>query len=65
MHPSAYLLPKTFHSTPAQHRTDTEDALAVVQRPGRPDLIIITTCNPDWPEKKKEKTSTLIGAWQA
>lgn len=44
------LLPVSFHGSPLKQRKDTEDALSVVQRLGRPHLMITTTCNPDWPE---------------
>lgn len=44
------LLPATFHGSPVKRRKDTEDALAVVNRKGKPHLLITVTCNPDWPE---------------
>lgn len=44
------LLPTIFHGSPAERRADEEDALAVVQRLGRPHQMITITCNPDWPE---------------
>ena len=30
------------------------DAMALVQRFGKPDLFLIMTCNPNWPEIKEE-----------
>lgn len=44
------LLPATFHGSPMKRKRDTEDALAVVNRRGRPHLMITVTCNPLWPE---------------
>ena len=44
------LLPVSFHSYPAKRKHDTEDALAVVNKKGKPHLMITMTCNPLWPE---------------
>ena len=44
------LLPVSFHGPPAKRKHDTEDALAVVNRKGKPHLMITMTCNPLWPE---------------
>ena len=44
------LLPATFHGSPLKRKQDAEDALAVVNRRGRPHLMITITCNPLWPE---------------
>ena len=44
------LLPVSFHGSPAKRKDDTEDALAVVNRKGKPHFMITMTCNPLWPE---------------
>ena len=44
------LLPASFHGSPLKRKQDTEDALAIVNRRGRPQLFITITCNPEWPE---------------
>ena len=44
------LLPASFHGSPLKRTHDTEDALAIVNRRGRPQLFITITCNPEWPE---------------
>ena len=45
------LLPASFHGSPAKKKKDTEDALlAIVNRRGRPHIMITMTCNPEWPE---------------
>ena len=44
------LVPVSFHGSPAKRKNDTEDALAVVNRKGKPHLMITMTCNPLWPE---------------
>lgn len=44
------LLPATFHGSPLKRKSDTEDALSIVNRRGRPQLFITITCNPGWPE---------------
>ena len=43
------LLPTTFHGSPAKSRKDAEDGLAIVQRLGRPSVMITITCNPKDP----------------
>ena len=44
------LLPASFHGSPAKRKKDIEDALAVVNRRGKPHLMITVTCNPERPE---------------
>ena len=44
------LLAASFHGSPLKRKHDTEDALAIVNRRGRPQLFITITCNPEWPE---------------
>ena len=43
------LLPASFHGSPLKRKQDTEDALAIVNRRGRPQLFITITCNLEWP----------------
>ena len=45
------ILPTSHPGSPAKRKSDTEDALAVVNRKGRPHLIITVTMNANWPEK--------------
>ena len=42
------LLPASFHGSPAKRKNDTEDALVVVDRRGKPHLMITVTCIPEW-----------------
>ena len=44
------LLPVTLHGPPTKRKHDTEDALAVVNRKGKPHLMITMTCKPFRPE---------------
>lgn len=44
------LLPASFHGSPFKRKHDTEDALVIVNRRGRPQLFLTITCNPLWPE---------------
>lgn len=48
--PPGKLLPASFHASPTKRKNDTEDALAIVNRLGKPHLMITVTCNPEWPE---------------
>ncbi|CAM9838923.1 unnamed protein product, partial [Ectocarpus sp. 4 AP-2014] len=42
--------PVGFHGSPLKRKSDTEDALSIVNRRGRPQVFIAITCNPLWPE---------------
>ena len=42
-------LPASFHGSPMELKKDPENALAVVNRRGKPHLMITATCNPEWP----------------
>ena len=42
--------PASYHASPMKRKKDTQDALAIVKRRGKPHLIITVTCNPEWPE---------------
>ena len=44
------LLPTNFYGFCLKRKNDTEDAFAVVNRRGRPQLFLIITYNPLWPE---------------
>lgn len=46
------VLPASHPSSPAKRKSDTEDALAITNRLGRPHLFITVTMNADWPEIK-------------
>ncbi|XP_019235659.1 PREDICTED: uncharacterized protein LOC109215991 [Nicotiana attenuata] len=51
-------LPVTFIGGPRDMRRRYMDAIALVQRFGKPDLFITMTCNPSWPEIKQHLLST-------
>ena len=44
------LLPASHPGSPAKRKSDTEDALCIVNRRGRPHLFITVTFNADWKE---------------
>lgn len=47
------ILPPSFLGGPRDMKRRYLNALALVQRYGKPDLFITMTCNPNWPEIKK------------
>lgn len=46
------ILPSGFTGSPRYMHGAFQDAMAIVQTYGKPDLFITMTCNPDWPEVK-------------
>ena len=44
------ILPASHPGSPAKRKSDTEDALAIVNRKGRPQIFITVTMNANWPE---------------
>ena len=44
------ILPASHPGSPAQRKSDTEDALVIVNRKGRPRLFMTVTMNANWPE---------------
>ena len=44
------ILPASHAGSPAKRKSDTEDALAIMNRKGRPHLFITATMNAKWPE---------------
>ncbi|XP_012837726.1 PREDICTED: uncharacterized protein LOC105958267 [Erythranthe guttata] len=48
------VLPPSFIGGPRDMRRRYLDALALVQKFGKPDLFITMTCNPDWSEIKEK-----------
>ena len=44
------ILPASNPGSPAKRKSDTEDALAIVNRKGRPHLFMTVTMNANWPE---------------
>ncbi|XP_028097227.1 uncharacterized protein LOC114297068 [Camellia sinensis] len=48
------ILPPSFISNPRDLRRRYVDAMALVQRFGKPDIFLTMTCNPTWPEIKAE-----------
>ncbi|XP_074299985.1 uncharacterized protein LOC141631181 [Silene latifolia] len=48
------ILPPSFLGGPRDMRRRYLNAMALVQKYGKPDLFITMTCNPNWPEIKAE-----------
>ncbi|XP_074271044.1 uncharacterized protein LOC141594965 [Silene latifolia] len=48
------VLPPSFLGGPRDMRKKYLNAMALVQKYGKPDLFITMTCNPNWPEIKAE-----------
>ncbi|KAL6140312.1 hypothetical protein ACLB2K_058612 [Fragaria x ananassa] len=48
------ILPSSFIGSPRDMYQRYQDAMALVQKYGRPDLFITMTCNPNWEEVKSE-----------
>ena len=44
------ILPPSFSGSPRELRQCYLDAMAIVQRFGKPDLFVTMTANPSWPE---------------
>ncbi|XP_057247377.1 uncharacterized protein LOC125492930 [Beta vulgaris subsp. vulgaris] len=49
-----FILPPSFIGGPRDMRRRYLDAMALVRRYGKPDFFITMTCNPQWPEIKRE-----------
>ncbi|XP_027181781.1 uncharacterized protein LOC113780165 [Coffea eugenioides] len=47
------ILPASFIGGPRDTRRRYMDAMALVQRYGKPDIFLTVTCNPSWPEIKQ------------
>ena len=52
------LLPASFIGGPRDMKKRYMDAMALVQKFGRPDLFLTMTCNPSWPEIKENMLPT-------
>ncbi|KAL5556293.1 hypothetical protein UlMin_038529 [Ulmus minor] len=48
------ILPSSFIGGPRDMQKRYMDAMALVQRFGKPDIFLTITCNPNWPEIKQE-----------
>ena len=48
------ILPSSFIGGPRDMQKRYMDAMALVQRYGKPDIFLKITCNPNWPEIKQE-----------
>ncbi|XP_024190810.1 uncharacterized protein LOC112194807 isoform X4 [Rosa chinensis] len=48
------ILPSSFIGSPRDMYQRYQDAMALVQKYGRPDLFITMTCNPNWEEVRNE-----------
>ena len=44
------ILPSTFINSPRNMQQNYQDAMAMVNKFGKPDLFVTFTCNPKWPE---------------
>lgn len=49
-----FVLPQSFTCGPRDMLRRYLDAMALVQRYGKPDIFLTITCNPNWPEIKQE-----------
>ncbi|XP_015078482.2 uncharacterized protein LOC107022360 [Solanum pennellii] len=52
------ILPPSFTGGPRDMRRRYMDAIALVQRFGKPDIFLTITCNPSWPEIAEKLIST-------
>ncbi|XP_049361968.1 uncharacterized protein LOC125826651 [Solanum verrucosum] len=52
------ILPLSFTGGPRDMRRRYMDAIALVQRFGKPDIFLTITCNPSWPEIEEKLIST-------
>ena len=48
------ILPSSFINSPRNMQQNYQDAMAIVNKFGKPDLFITFTCNPKWPEIANE-----------
>ena len=48
------ILPSSFINSPRNMQQNYQDAMAIVNKFGKPDLFITFTCNPKWPEITNE-----------
>jgi hypothetical protein len=48
------VMPSSFIGGPCDMRRRYMDAIALVQRFGKPDIFLTMTCNPKWDEIKRE-----------
>lgn len=44
------VLPSSFEGSPRNMAQRYQDAMAIVQKYGKPDIFLTMTCNPQWPE---------------
>ncbi|XP_058802130.1 uncharacterized protein LOC131670496 [Phymastichus coffea] len=44
------ILPSTFTGSPRYMQQCYQDAMAIVNETGKPDIFLTMTCNPNWPE---------------
>ncbi|CAF3050326.1 unnamed protein product [Rotaria sp. Silwood2] len=48
------ILPSSFHGSPRAMQQNYQDAMAIVQKYGKPDLFITFICNPTWIEIEEQ-----------
>ena len=44
------ILPSTLIGSPRNKQQCYQDAMAIVNEKGKPDIFLTMTCNPNWPE---------------
>ncbi|CAA2992123.1 uncharacterized protein LOC111388318 isoform X1 [Olea europaea var. sylvestris] len=49
------ILPSSFTGGPRDNKKRYMDAMALVQRYGKPDIFLTVTCNPNWPNRARTK----------
>jgi hypothetical protein len=49
-----FVLPQSFTCGPRDMLRRYMDAMAIVQRYGKPDIFLTITCNPNWPEIRQQ-----------
>ncbi|CAM9627002.1 unnamed protein product, partial [Laminaria digitata] len=57
--PTGKRWPTSFHASPANRKRNQLDAMSVVTRKGKPHLMIIMTCNSNWPEIQYHNTAAV------
>ncbi|KAL6176715.1 hypothetical protein ACLB2K_053348 [Fragaria x ananassa] len=54
------ILPSTFIGSPRDMNQRYQDAMALVQKYGKPDIFLTMTCNPNWEEIREELLSGQV-----
>lgn len=48
------ILPSSFYDGPRVKQQNFQDSVCMVREFGKPDIFLIMTCNPNWPEIKEQ-----------